>query len=318
MPVILTLALVLISSFRYGMGTDYFTYEEIYNSHGQGNHVWLNLEPLFILLMSALKEISEDSRVFFISTSLIFGLFMCLGWFRYSKSPFISIFVFLGFFYYFNSFNIIRQSLAMAIVFLFATKYLTSGEFSKYLIVIIISAMMHYSAIVMIPLYFICRKVYPSYFYLFLTIFFVFIYFLYSPIMNFISLVLPNYSIYQDYRSGSANLVLCVSLFFIAFSIYYKNSLLKLGSVSVISMNMVFFSLPFLVLSNHNIIFYRVFLYPGMYFMILIPSVVYLFKVNDQRLVFSSFVITVMSVMVAYGLFMNVSGVFPLKFSFQL
>ncbi len=312
----LMLVLTLLSSFRYGMGTDYFTYESIYNSYGQAAYTWLNLEPLFVILLSALKSVSESPRIFFVSTSFIFGLFMCLGWFRYSKSPLISLFVFLGFFYYFNSFNIIRQSLAMAIVFLFATKYLASGEFYKYLVVIIFSAMMHYSAIVMVPLYFMCRKSYSIYFYFFCFLVFVFLYFLYSPVMNFISLMLPKYAMYQGYRSGSANLVLCVSLFFITFSIFHKKIVSKFGSVSIVSMNMAFFSLPFLVLSNHNIIFYRVFLYPGMYFMILIPAVVFFFKYNHQRVVFSFFVIFVMIVMVAYGLLMNVSGVFPVRFSF--
>ncbi len=59
--------------------------------------------------------------------------------------------------YYFFSYNLVRQNLALAIVF-YSMKYIYEGRLKKFLLYIFIGAMFHYSAFIFIPAYFLWNK----------------------------------------------------------------------------------------------------------------------------------------------------------------
>src|SRR5699024_10351989 len=82
--------------------------------------------------------------------------------------------------YYFQTYNITRQWLAIAIVF-FAIKYLFSNKYIKYLLIVLVASTIHSSAIItlsFIPLHvWVTRKLSKKYkFFIFLLLFTMFIF----------------------------------------------------------------------------------------------------------------------------------------------
>ena len=147
--------LILLAIFRYGVGDDYFTYMTYFTESSTIDRYILftsSFEPISYLLLSI-------SRNFFFSPWLYFALFSCFTMLFIKKSakvwklPLAMVLLFYVLSsYYFMSFNQIRQALAMSVV-LFSTKYILETQFLKYIMWIVIAAMIHNSAIVFVLIY---------------------------------------------------------------------------------------------------------------------------------------------------------------------
>lgn len=144
-----SLPLVFISGFRYHVGTDYLTYERIFEYVKDGN--W-PVEPLFCFLAQLVQEFGGDFRVFLIVVSLLFVylIFKRIG--EDSPYPCFSIYLFITTNLYFASMNIMRQTLAMAVVY-YAFKYIYDKRIFAFLFFVIIASFIHKTAVVMLVLY---------------------------------------------------------------------------------------------------------------------------------------------------------------------
>ena len=71
-----------------------------------------------------------------------------------SSIPLFSLLIYFFCGFYFASFNIMRQVLVFSL-FLYAIRFIESGEFYKYSTILIVGALFHISALFLIPLYFI-------------------------------------------------------------------------------------------------------------------------------------------------------------------
>jgi transmembrane protein EpsG len=303
--------LFIISGFRFESGTDYDSYDLIYRVIGRGDEYWGNLELGSFALIKILNWISKDSIIFFSVTSFTILSIFFRAWSKYSRSIIFSVSLFVGFYFYFYSFNIVRQFIAIAIFFSFSTRHLISGNFARYLGVIIFASLFHVSVLAMIPFYFIISKK-LSYYSIF-SIFFVFcICFLSYPVLlRALPYIFPGYAIYGDYQSGSANFyLLCLSLIFLPLLIY-KQKTLDRSYVGVVSFNAVYISILLVFLSYYNILFFRISLYLGIYVTILIPEFWFFLKNYSGKLIASILLIICVFSNMVYHLYFNVGGVFP-------
>lgn len=158
---IVLLTLVLISGLRY---MDYYLSDEwVYRiKYGIiGNDSFINIikssEFGFNMLNWILYKISKNPQTIIFVCSLITNIYLVSTIKRYSSIFWISMYMYICMGVYDTSFNIIRQFLAIAIVY-GGIKYLVKRQFKKYLIMVLIATTIHTSAVIMIPIYFISNK----------------------------------------------------------------------------------------------------------------------------------------------------------------
>lgn len=136
-----------ISCFRYGVGTDFFSYQAIFRY----NHP---IEPLFYELIQVIKYLRGNYTVFVaIVFALSFGIklyaFLKLA---YSKGIFLCIMLFCSFYYIAYDMNAIRQGLALSLTLL-ACYYAYIKRPYTYYPLCIIATLIHYTAFIFIPFY---------------------------------------------------------------------------------------------------------------------------------------------------------------------
>lgn len=143
----------VIMGARYGVGTDFFNYLNIYNHDYliEGEEVGFGLIAGFL----------AKNRVHF---SWFFGLFAFLqiSFLFYAFKNERYLYPHLSFLLVFGAYfvplvNLIRQGLALAI-FIFSIKFIEKREFWHYLFWISIASLFHKSAVLLFPLYFLLKS----------------------------------------------------------------------------------------------------------------------------------------------------------------
>lgn len=145
---------IVVSSIRYDVGTDYFfRYAPNYDMIRDGENID-SLEPLFVLLIRICLLFSKDYIALFVVTSIIINSLIMLTIFKYSKSPVLSVAIyFLGSFY-FQSMNLVRQYVAMAILLIAYRILFIDKKKYLYIIFIAIATLFHsMSAVFLISLF---------------------------------------------------------------------------------------------------------------------------------------------------------------------
>lgn len=146
--------LSLLSGLRYNVGVDFQEYERIFELVRTSD---FNSAPLINLLVKFFSYFTESNLPIFlvlsISTTYLFLNFI----FKYSKDHFVSLLLFLCFGgFYLASFNHVRQLLAVSI-FLFSIRFILDRKFTKYLICICLASLAHYSALLLLPFFYIVK-----------------------------------------------------------------------------------------------------------------------------------------------------------------
>lgn len=228
---------------RYMFGSDYISYLSQYyiikagvdNSYTLYESILYNetpSEPGWVILNRAF---SSTSFAFFVFILTLFESYVLYTYVRKYVPPswyWFSIFIFMV-----NPSNMLtcismmRQYLAMSL-FIFAIKYIITGKFIRYLILILAAALIHTSAIILLPIYFI-RNVNMSIFnkksFILLLTFLVALWYIRGAyycgdiINNMLSLELfQRYELYADSDEGAISLglssLLYVLLFYLSIS----------------------------------------------------------------------------------------------------
>lgn len=152
-------ALFGLAALRYMVGTDYYAYSELFNSMrlmDAGDLSALTFEKGFAVLLHILAEGSESFVGMFALIALIVAAGVAVYIYRYSSNACISAlsFVMLGCFFY--SMNFMRQFVA-AVILMYAIRYVQDKSFIRYLILVLFAAVFHWSALLLIPFYFILK-----------------------------------------------------------------------------------------------------------------------------------------------------------------
>lgn len=143
---------LIVSAIRYKVGTDWPIYDEYFHAINEGTKSFR--EPLFNLLNRAIYLFTNDSQFLFVAVAVITLSFTFVAIYQQSKYiPFSIILYFLST-VYFNSLNQLRQAIAMSI-FLYASKYIWTRNWKKYMVWIIVAICFHISALIYIPVYFL-------------------------------------------------------------------------------------------------------------------------------------------------------------------
>ncbi len=157
--IILSLALILMSAFRYRVGTDFNTYYR--NRVVEFQPIIDSLvhfkEPGIKVLSFLAHSIYDNGQsLIIISAILTVGLY-CWTIYKYHATYLISMLLYILLGEWQGSFNGIRQYLAAAIVFA-GHRYIFRRDFIKYCIVVLIASLFHISAVIMIIPYFLLAR----------------------------------------------------------------------------------------------------------------------------------------------------------------
>ena len=148
---------LLLSALRWKVGTDYTTYVDLYHSFANIDSLALffqniiDTEPSFIILNMLVKVVFNHYLfVFAFSALLILAFFYrSIEDYHEQSSVMLAVVVFL-FLIFLTSLNIVRQMIAVAIVF-YATRYVFTRNYKKAVIWLIVALSFHYSALIIVP-----------------------------------------------------------------------------------------------------------------------------------------------------------------------
>ncbi|WP_129655918.1 EpsG family protein [Bacteroides thetaiotaomicron] len=107
--------LVIIAGLRYNVGVDYPVYEDIYND--PYSVYTYSIEPVWLIINKVLYTLGLNSRAFFFLTSLMIMGGFYVGIRRMSPNFYISILLFVLCGFYFDSMNLVRQYVAVSLLF---------------------------------------------------------------------------------------------------------------------------------------------------------------------------------------------------------
>lgn len=161
--VLFSVALFIIYVFRdYSVGRDIPGYVDIYesmSSHDLYDASWTWMEWGYVLLMKVFSMLGLSFRVFwaFIYAVTIIPLMCFIK--KYSKDVTLSLIIFMCFQFFVFSMSALRQTMAMSICL---TAYMVGNRnglksFIYYCLLIVLAVLIHRSAIVFAPAYFLMR-----------------------------------------------------------------------------------------------------------------------------------------------------------------
>ncbi|MCS2714474.1 EpsG family protein [Bacteroides thetaiotaomicron] len=150
--------LVVFAGLRYNVGVDYPIYEDIFNDP-YSVHA-LAIEPIWLGINKVLRALGMGVRVFFFLTSWLVVWGFYIGIRKMSFHFYISILLFVLCGFYFESMNIVRQYVAVSLLFV-SFSYFVEKKSRKYFLCVLCAILFHYSVLVILPLIWISRFKYP-------------------------------------------------------------------------------------------------------------------------------------------------------------
>lgn len=118
---------------------------------------WDGKNPGFDLFNALFKcFISQDYHWWLMTIAIVCGVCLVTVFRKYSVNYFMSCFLFMTMITYTWMLNGMRQFIAVAILFL-CCDWIKDGKFIKFLIAVLILSTVHFTCIMMIPIYFVAR-----------------------------------------------------------------------------------------------------------------------------------------------------------------
>lgn len=211
-----------------------------------------------------------------------------------SDNPTLSLYIFIAMCLYYQMMNQARQMLALVIV-MYSYQYLKERNFIRYAICIGIASLMHTSAIIMLPFYFIANfKINNKFLFLYLIV-------TIATILCFDYIILliskTNYGLiysqtgyFQAKDSSKLNLIIRLLMLFGV--LIFKKKLLKEDSESKFLYNLVIWCTLFQIITLKVYILGRVTSYFFVFYIFLIPKIIHCFP--SQRRIYISVLVVIL------------------------
>lgn len=149
---------IVISAIRYRVGYDYSMYAIAFFKmviKGFSSLEYFDWEIGYILLNKVVGMFTAQPGAIMVVTSVLSMAGPAYLIARYSKNVYLSVFLYVNLYLFYLDMNFIRQAIAMSII-CFAYGFLRDKKFWRFLLLVIIASLFHFSALYMIPVYFVC------------------------------------------------------------------------------------------------------------------------------------------------------------------
>lgn len=300
-----------VSSLRYDNGSDYLMYENIFNSirdYGYYDSV-KPLEVGFSYLINFSIFLSDNSFFFFAIVAFVILSFYFIGIAKISKNITISILLFFISGTFFDTFNGLRQYIAAAISF-FSFYYIIENSYKKYIISILFASLFHYTALVMLPLFWIVKRNYSIKLIILVIAFFTFG----SLLINRLFYLLLGYTRYSFYLDSEELVVVptistilytsiigLLGLYF--YNLYKKEELLSERFIILFNIQIIAWITSLLSLSIPLALRWQYYFVPVS--ILFIPEILSISKYKFNRLFIITALFLIYTTTLVYGMLYN-------------
>jgi len=280
------------------IGNDTHEYIRIFNeisTQGDSKFEFGRYETGFIYLNYLLKSWHDDAQIIFVVAGLFiyysFGRFIL----KYSKMPWLSLFLFFTYGLFTFTFTALRQGMAMAIC-LFAFEALMKGKNIRFVLIVIFATFFHSTAIVFL-LASLCKFLKPNgktfvLSYISAAVLLI----AFTAVLNYIFQMLP---MYEHYTSGSYIGEMGIAAFLYSFLssviLFFTYSVVKktksLSRIDAYGMIMILLAVILYIVSIKANIFDRMAIYFNMFAIIILPNAINLLKGQKQLLAITTSII---------------------------
>ncbi len=246
--------LVVLSGFRYGIGTDYFSYKEIFDTVPNGH---FEIEPFFRLSNIILKGLFGNFQSLVLITSLITIILVNYVIIKNVDHYGLASFLYVSLWFYFIAWNLVRQFWAISMLMAAYNSIMKKRNFAAFFFMVV-AILCHYSSILWIIVFLVILSENHLLFAL-LLVFLLGSYFRYD---FFIGLI-PSISKYRhyfliseviNYKALIYNLGLLIPFMFLNKSDYHNKNLRFSLELAVIGLVFLFLSTKNMFLQEWYII----------------------------------------------------------------
>ncbi len=281
---------VLVATCRYGIGYDYFNYQNLYNELGPmsvpellQNHVAREFIG-YSLFTRAMYLLGLSYRQLLLVVNLLLtGIVL---WFvrRYSPLPWMGLYLYLTLQFFAHSMNLFRQSIA-ATICLLAYPFLRKRKLPVFLLIVLLAATFHTSALFFLPFYWVLNWRCDG------RLFGVFgaaaaaVYLFSNQVAQFLTQYLfPNYAGYigSRYWVGLGYRYAVFPILYFAAVWLLRRQLLDRDPGNRILINSTFYVMLLYIFCTHHMILERFSIYLFPYAMVLLPKLVVSFLPQEQ------------------------------------
>ena len=146
--VFFSIIIILVCGFRFGIGTDYGNYINIYNNLEE----YPRIEKGFLCIIKISKFLRAGKPQLYIFLVSLVAIGLKILYFTKLKNPFLAVFIYLCLYLFPLDFNVIRQGLASGIIY-FAIERGRKKKKWQYFILVICASLFHSSVLIFLPLY---------------------------------------------------------------------------------------------------------------------------------------------------------------------
>ncbi|NQP34740.1 EpsG family protein [Streptococcus suis] len=290
--------LLLLLGFRgISVGVDTYRYSNVFyrivtDTLSRSDQDWLGNG--FIILGKIVNFLFGNNFVALNFIVAFFTLFFIYGAIlKLSENPSLSLFLFFSFCLFYQSMNQSRQMLSISIIF-YSFTYLIDRKIIGYMLLVLLAASIHNSAVIMIPFYFIAnlkinKKIIAIYIISALLIL------LFSNrIIQLIAstsygVIYSSTDYFQSSSSSFFNLFVRIVML-IGILIFYKK-LINTSERYSLLINLIIWCTLFQIITLQVYIFARITTYFFVAYILLIPAVISLFKFNYKTKFIASLVV---------------------------
>lgn len=312
--VLLFFLLFILSSYRT-VGTDVPAYKTYFDSINFYSLDYSLYEKGYFLLNKIVRLFTDNFQYVLIFSSIItlFPIFFTIK--KYSINPALSIFYFVSLYFYFNSFNLIRQYIVVSWLF-FSIRFIIEKKLLPFLLIVLCASFFHITALFFIPFYWIVRLRFSSFSYLLMSSISLVFVFITPFLIRIISRVFPKFNYYEYYELQGASANFTILLTGITFMIgYFLRKNIKNGKNEYnIYLNFIFFAFCLALLSINNIMFFRLASYLYIFIILFLP--ILLFELNSRIKPLAYFSSSIILILYCINLIKNNNGgIYPYDMS---
>ena len=145
-----------VSACRYQVGNDYSRYEEFFHLIPLGEVVptEFGFNAVVLAMQFRFGRVTKLSILALLASVTV--CFMMKAVYDQSEDFLFSFFLFMTLSYYFQSLNTVRYYLAWAVA-VFSMKYMLKQQYAKFILLIAVTASIHKSVLLVIPVYFLAH-----------------------------------------------------------------------------------------------------------------------------------------------------------------
>lgn len=297
------LLLFITSTFRGDFTTDYKNYanrfESIhFTSFSDIFKYDYNIETGYLIMNKIISLFTGNSVYLFAVMTLIILICFYHQFNKYSVSIWLSILMFVTAGSFYASFNISRQIVAVAIIFM-GSSFLYNRKMIKYLLVVIFASFFHITSLIMIPFYFILNFRINLRNLFFFALGSAIIVYNFDSLVDFVQLfVYDNYTENAYGMTGQKFTNSVIPIAFLLFSIFHIRKLDSNNTMHRIWLNATIFYAVFNILGLQIEMVERISRFFAPYSLLLIPFLFSKMKDKNLRVVYTMVLIVVL---VAYN-----------------